>query len=128
MKILLIESDQILRNQYEHKLTLSDHQVKAVRSAQAAIDYLDGTDMGVELIVTDLNIASNNGVEIIHELKSYDDWMSIPIIVLSSVAVSKNQISRLANYGVIKYLYKPMVTPGELCHQIEMSKSEIFNS
>lgn len=110
--MLLLEQDAILRRQYSTQVG-KKYEVASAKSAQEALDILDD---GIEfdLIVMDINIDNNNGVEILHELRSYDDWLNIPIVILSSVPESRFAKMSLERYGVVRFLYKPMTSPPEL--------------
>ena len=114
-RALLIEPDRILLQQYAYKLD-RDFDVIAAANAQEAIDALDTLDQ-IDLIVLDVHIGQNNGVELLHEIRSYDDWLEIPVIMLSSVPKNRLPVERLSKYGVERMLYKPQTAPHELLRQ-----------
>lgn len=113
--VLLIEPDLILLEQYELKLR-KDFMVAATRTAQEALDELDAARR-FDLVVMDFDLGRNNGVELLHELRSYDDWLEIPVILLSSVPKNRLPLTKLAKYGVERILYKPQTAPHELLRQ-----------
>lgn len=110
--ILLVEHDIFLQDMYCHMLR-SEYRVSPVRSAQDCIDILDSET--VDLVISDIQVGFNNGVEVLHELRSYDDWIDIPLIVLSSVPKTSFP-PRIAweRYGVHAFLYKPHLTDKRL--------------
>lgn len=106
MNILLIEPDKVLANCYASCLRPAGHQVEVSLSAQSALAAMD--QQQPDLIVLELQMASHNGVEFIYELRTYPEWLQIPVIIHSFVP--KSQLppqARLAELGVIDYLYKP---------------------
>lgn len=106
----------MLLKQYKHKLN-QDFTVYGVSSAQAALDVLDNEHLKMDVVIMDVNIGQNNGIELLHELRSYDDWINMPIIMLSSVPPGRVQAAKLHRYGLSKFLYKPQTPPRELSIQ-----------
>ncbi|MDX1765874.1 MAG: response regulator [Candidatus Saccharimonadales bacterium] len=107
MKILLVEDDQLLRDLYDDALSQAGHQVLQARHAQEAVTMLD--EYGAEIIIMDMMLPGHNGLEILHELQTYNDWQQLPVIVLSSrhpkeFKMTDQDWQRL---GVVKFLYKP---------------------
>lgn len=119
-QLLLVEQDSILRSQYELALSRT-FAVVPVESAQAAIDVLDEQSTIIDGLVTDINIDSNNGIELLYELRSYDDWLQIPIVILSSVPRSRFTHIDFSRYGVRDFVYKPMVTPAEVLRRVQLA-------
>lgn len=113
-KILLVESDRLLQKLYTTKLE-QECRVFPVMRAQDAMDVLDDdSDSEVSVILMDIQVDANNGIELLHEIRSYDDWLDVPVLFLSSLPLSKLPIEKLKRYGVVKVLYKPQITPKSL--------------
>lgn len=109
MNILLIEPDQSLADIYKHMMP-KDETVFHVRNAQDAIDILDSND--VALVVTDMYLdAEHNGVEVLHELRSYEDWLEVPIIVISDIPQDRLAHVPWQRYGVVSFVRKHTLTP-----------------
>ena len=113
--VLIIEPDAILLDQYATRLE-QDFEVWRAHTAQEAIDALDRKH-SFDLIVMDFNLGKNNGVEVLHEIRSYDDWLHIPVMMLSSIPKNRLPLTKLARYGVTHFLYKPQTAPHELLRQ-----------
>ncbi len=92
-------------------------------TAQDALDVLDEDGGNIDMIVMDFQLGANNGVEFLHEIRSYDDWASIPAIVLSSIPSNRVDEKRLGSYGVHRLLYKPHTSPRELLRQVSRALS-----
>jgi DNA-binding response OmpR family regulator len=106
-KILLIEPDIKLGKIYEQTLKLAGHKVFWQTSAQTALNIVDKHQPN--LIILELQLSSHNGVEFLYELRSYDDWRDIPVLIHSHVPPVLKAISQMlwSDLGIAGYLYKP---------------------
>lgn len=114
--ILLIEDDGWLAELYKDILETAAHTVViTVPSAEAALNVLND-ESTIDLILLDMILPSHNGIEFLHEIASYTDLNTIPVIVLSSVYQHEFTLSseRWKHYGVVSYLYKPQTKPQDL--------------
>lgn len=106
-RILLVETDRLLAQYYQKMLTEStDHRIFWARSAQAAINILDKKK--IDLVISEMVLDRHNGVELLHELRSYEDWIKVPIIFISSIEESRIPIRRALwnDYGIKEFLLK----------------------
>ncbi len=111
--VLLVEADTLLADLYGGALA-NDFNVSLAKDAQTAIDRMD--DGNVAVLVTDVLVGRHDGVEIIQEVRSHDDWLRLPIIILSSLAADDFPLptSRWESYGIRRVLYKPTTKPDHL--------------
>lgn len=119
--ILLVEDDRWLAELYSNALaTVPRFDIKTVASAGEAFNVLD-TNYSVDLIILDMMLPDHNGVEFLHEIASYEDIGSVPIIVLSSIFKHDFPMpdERWKQYGVIDYLYKPDTRPEDLISRVK---------
>lgn len=115
-KILLVEQDIFLQDMYTRMLS-DTYEVFAVRSAQSCIDILDS--QSIDLVICDMYLGANNGIEVLHELRSYHDWLHIQCIVMSIVPLANYpQNARWEQYGVAGFLYKPRMSQHEFLRSI----------
>lgn len=107
MKILLLEPNRLLAQQYNAYLTKQGYKVLWRADAQTGITAAD--DFKPDLVIVELLLAGHSGVEFLYEFRSYSDWLSVPAIVLSAATKSSAGISTaiLTKLGVRAYLYKP---------------------
>lgn len=106
-KVLLVEDDQMLAELYVVVIEQAGHKIRWASDAQKALDLLDKFE--ADLVVLDMMLPGHNGIEVLHEMQSFADWKSLPVIVLSALnqedfGLSKSQWQE---YGVVEYLYKP---------------------
>jgi response regulator of citrate/malate metabolism len=111
-KILLVEDDAWLSELYES--AIDEHEVVCAGTADQALETLDNGD--IDLVLLDMFLPDHNGIELIHEIASYEDTADIPIIILSAVHTSDFGLKkeRMKHYGVVEYLYKPEVKPAQV--------------
>ena len=118
--ILLVEDDVWLRELYGQSLErVKDVSVEYAKSAGEALKILDLKS--VDLIILDIFLDRHSGVELLHELASYNDTRLTPVIILSAVSENDFNMSheRWSQYGVVKYLYKPNTKPKDLVEAVE---------
>lgn len=116
-KIVLIEPDSVLANQYFDALSNERYEVVIKHSADNALDVLDDS---VKLLILELQLGPHNGLEFLYEIRSYEDLADIPVVVLS--AVSPNYVVSTGSYellGVTEYLYKPQTSLTVLRRTVE---------
>lgn len=103
-RILLIEPDRVLAEIYGEMLRQAGYDTSYSPDAQMAIHSID--DATPDIIVLELQLARHNGVEFLYELRSYPEWESIPVIVLSMLPELQVKDS-LRQLGIAAYHYKP---------------------
>jgi DNA-binding response OmpR family regulator len=103
MYILIVDPDTALAKTMAEYLRAQKHKVRVVHTADQAIASCDMTRP--DCIVLELALGAHSGVEFLHEFRSYKDWQSVPVIVLTMVDLPNQDA--LVKLGVQKYLYKP---------------------
>lgn len=121
MKVLLIEPNRLLAQQYCSYLTAKGHEVAWREDAQSGIIAADETMPDV--VVVELLLAGHSGVEFLYEFRSYADWLKIPAIILSSATKAAIGVpDATLNYlGVSAYFYKAETTLEKLERAIKKS-------
>lgn len=118
--VLLVEPDYMLGDSYETALS-KNYKVIVARNAQEAIDFIDGGK--IDLVITDTMISENNGIEILYEIRSYDDWLELPMIMLSSIPAHDFPIAHKdwRKYGIANFAYKPKTQPIDLVKMVQQA-------
>lgn len=109
--VLIVEDEPWLAEGYATALATAGWRSVAVRTAAAAITAID--EHAPVAIFLDIMLPHVNGIQLLHELKSYADIGTTPVIICSSIADTL-QPDQLKAYGVRKVLAKPRVTPASL--------------
>lgn len=106
-QILLVEPDTILAKTYAASLQRSGHHILRAQDAQSAINATDSVTP--DCIVLEIQLPHHNGVEFLYELRSHADWQSIPVIILSQLAVDRIGLdeAKMTELGVRAFCYKP---------------------
>ncbi len=78
-KVLLIEPNTLLAATYRQALQHAGHSVVHVTSGQAAADAAD--TLRPDVLILELQLPAHNGIEFLHEFRSYGDWATIPVII-----------------------------------------------
>ncbi len=109
--VLIVEDDVWLGEQYTRVLIRAGYNVTLARHALEAIHAVD--EINPDVIILDLLLTGSTAFALLHELQSYEDTGSIPIIVCTSLA-SELKIEELEPYGVKSVLDKAKMEPGDL--------------
>jgi DNA-binding response OmpR family regulator len=109
MHILLIEPDKVLASTYCQALERANHTVSVAHEAQVAVDVADSHSP--ELVILELQLIGHNGIEFLHEFRSYPEWQGVPIIVHTWVLLGAQTVEGMQRkLGVASYHYKPQTS------------------
>lgn len=117
--VLLLEPDSVLAQTYQAALEHAGLNVAVAHEAQAAVQQLDEHMPAV--IVAELQLGEHNGLEFLHEVRSYPDVADIPVIVYSRVPLNELGLTDTAKQDLhIKaYCYKPQTSLQELIETVK---------
>ena len=117
-KVLILESDKIFARNLRICLERAGHKVCANVDAQAAIISAD-TERP-DLVVLDLLLAGRSGAEFLYEFRSYPEWQSVPVYVVSTVPASEACIDAncFSELDIRQFFYKPATTLAEIVASI----------
>ena len=84
-----------------------------MRAGFEVVDAVDGRDAlekasneRFDLVITDINMPGMDGIELIKELRTLDDYRFIPIVVLSTLA-QKDKVDEGKQAGASGWIFKP---------------------
>lgn len=113
--ILIVEDDQWFADSARRTLTAHGFEAAWTPSAQEAAEMV--AEATPDLIVLDIFLGQANGLQLLHELRGYDDTSDIPVIVCSNAA--KGMAAReFESYGVLTVLDKTTLTPARLVRAV----------
>lgn len=110
-KVLVVESEPWLGEQFERSLQKHGFIVTVTSNAYSAMDIIDDTQPDV--IVMGLLLSGAGGLSLLHELQSYTDTADVPVIVCSG-ATHTVQLEDLQAYGVRRVLDTGTMRPDDL--------------
>lgn len=119
MKALIIEDDKDLEYLYELQLKAAGIEAASVSSAQAALDLLE--TMRPDVILLDLMLPGYNGLSFLQELRSYEDWQNIPVLIISSLPLALVGLNKklLNEFGIKAYLDKSAAKRADIIRAVE---------
>lgn len=109
--VLIIEDDPWFAEQQTRTLESEGFVVRHVLDGIAGMDALDG--LLPDVIVLDVFLPGPNALVLLHEMQSYSDLATVPIILCTSSAADIDP-TVVAPYGVKELLDKTTMRPAEL--------------
>ena len=110
-RVLIVEDDEWLAEHHVRTLEAAGYSAEFVSHSHEAMDAIDANPP--DLLLFDVLLPGGTVFTLLHELRSYVDLASIPIILCT------NSAEQLASedveaYGVVALLDKTTMTPGEM--------------
>ncbi len=107
-KILFIEPDKVIARSIEQYFK-QYFDLTITGSAKEAIFLAD--ESTPDIVIMEIQLKNFNGIDFIHEFRSYTDWQNIPIIIYSIVPPSEFPQNKnfWKKMNIQHYLYKPNV-------------------
>lgn len=109
--VLIVEDDPWFAKQHIRILEKSGCTATWVADGIAAIAALD--EQRPDAIVLDLFLPGPNAIVLLHEIQSYADLATIPVIICSGRAADVSRHA-LKSYGVVDVLDKATMQPADL--------------
>lgn len=105
-RILIVEDSPTVIEQM--KLMLSEHDIKisTAGSEFGMLQHIEEYGKLVDLIIMDLSLKSENGLDLIDNLRKNIKFSTIPVIVVTEHA-KKDFILRAKGLSVAEYIRKP---------------------
>ncbi len=104
--VLVVEDNADLRS-YMELLLSEEYEVIATQNGKEALEWLkDGSNRQPSLIISDIMMPVMDGITLLKELKSTDEFRHIPVVMLTAQKHTDVKIDAL-RIGVDDYLTKP---------------------
>lgn len=119
--VLIIEPSKELAQVISHAFARKEITTKIANTSQGAIKAADSSRP--KIVIIELLIPKHNGLEFIHEFRSYSDWIDIPIIIYSQVSADEVGMSEKIkkDMGILDHFYKPTTTLTKLVDRAEQA-------
>lgn len=117
--ILIVEPDRRLAAVYAAALARAGYSTDRCALAQDAISAADRRTP--DLVLLELQLVAHGGIEFLYEFRSYIDWRTVPVVVVSHVPPTEFAGSRQLLHdrlGVRGYHYKPDLTLDALTNMV----------
>ena len=116
-KILLIEDEMPAIDIYEKVLGKAGFEIKSLTSGKEALSELrkikHQEKAKPDLILLDLILPDINGIEILREIKSWQETKDIPVVILTNYKDVETE-QRGNQLGANAYIIKTNITPQEI--------------
>jgi len=118
MHVLCIEPDRVLARTYTQALQHAGYTTAYAATAQDAVDAAD--TKRPDLVVLELQMTGHDGIEFLHEFRSYPEWRDIPVIVNTNLTPAALEPVKpaLVELGIGACLYKPYATLQQLVSHV----------
>jgi DNA-binding response OmpR family regulator len=118
-KILLLEADHMLANNFITYIKGLGHEVIWELDPQAAIEVADTSQP--DAIILDLLLASRSGIEFLYEFRSYPEWQNLPVIIFSNIVAEEMSscLKAFEHLNIAAYHYKPTTSLSQLGRTLE---------
>lgn len=102
-RVLAVDDDVIILTRISSILR-NDYELVTVNSGMRALRYLKLEQP--DLILLDIRMAQQDGIETLREIRSMEECRDIPVIMLTGVE-NKDTVVESARLGIRDYLLKP---------------------
>lgn len=102
--LLLVEDNEDLMKVMTHSLS-HDYRVYQATNGQEAIEQLERVK-DIRIVISDVMMPVMNGIELCHYMKKQDEWLYVPIILLTAKN-SESDIIEGYEAGADDYITKP---------------------
>lgn len=117
--VLIVEPSKDLAIVIAQALARQERSSALAHSSQSAIEQADKS--APRLVILELLMPKHNGLEFIHEFRSYSEWVDVPIIIYSQMPREELPVAAevLDDMGIAEHLYKPTASLGQLINSVE---------
>ena len=120
LKVLICEDNSMAQKVLEFTLRKMGHEVISASNGKEGIDLLREEE--VQLVITDINMPYNSGLELIQFLRK-QTAKKIPVLIVSNINLEESK-KHAAELGADGYITKPF-DPQELIDTIESLNIQI---
>jgi DNA-binding response OmpR family regulator len=106
MQILLIEDDLDDIELLQDVMAGTAHDLHIANDGDAAVELIKSGTIAPDIIILDLNLPKIHGREVLLEIKSFDAYRNIPLVILTTSSATED-ITYAYENGANKYLIKP---------------------
>jgi CheY-like chemotaxis protein len=114
--LLIVEDEKTQQNALVNFLSSKDYNVLITNSGKDCESILNNET--VDLIIMDILMPDQGGIETIHNIKNTDKGKDIPVIVLSNIS-APNKIAEALELGVKDYFIKSDITLDKILQKIK---------
>lgn len=104
-KVLIVDDEKLMRISLESQLKKEGYQVRSVDNAIEGLKRVKSEDYDV--VVTDLRLSGMNGMELLKEIKKYNQ--EVIVVIMTAYGTLESAVSAIKD-GAYDYIAKPFST------------------
>lgn len=116
-KILLVEDDPLMIRMYQRKLASDGYEVGMAVNGEDGLVKL--RSFRPDLVLLDIMMPKLNGLQVLERMKADPTISSIPVIILTNLGGSQEDIERGLELGAVAYLVKSAYRPDEVVARVK---------
>ncbi len=116
-KILIVDDDALLVRMYQKKLENDGYIVATADDGETALQKVQ--ELKPDLILLDIMMPKVNGLQMLAILKEDKETESIPVILLTNVGGSDEDVNRGLELGAVAYLVKAGNRPSAVVAKVK---------
>ena len=116
-KLLLIEDDALFVKMYQKKFAHEGIELVAAFDGEEGVEKTKSEKP--DIIILDLMLPKMSGSEVLAKIKDDPETNTIPVIVLTNLSTSADEVNRCIKLGVKETFLKTNVTPGQIVETIK---------
>ena len=117
MDVLIVDDSSVMRKIVERSLRLTGLEIEKVLEAGNGADALGVVRQNpIDMIFSDINMPTMDGLEFVRQLKGIESARSIPVLMITTEG-SQSRVMEALSLGAQGYIRKPF-TPEQVKEQI----------
>jgi len=117
LRILIVDDSSVMRKIIDRSLRQAGLEIKEVFEAANGLEALTRMQQTrVDLILSDINMPSMDGLELVRQLQAVENAKGVPIIMITTEAGEGHVVQALSN-GARGYIRKPF-SPDQIRERI----------
>lgn len=116
-KILLVDDDPLLVRMYQRKFQNDGYTIETAADGVEALKSVN--TFKPDLVLLDIMMPRMNGLEVLTELKKNKSTESIPVILLTNVGASQDDVDRGLELGAVAYIVKANNRPKAIVAKVK---------
>ena len=116
-KILLIEDDALFVKMYQKKFAHEGMELLAAYDGEEGVEKTKADKPSV--IILDLMLPKMSGSEVLKKIKDDPETNSIPVVVLTNLSTSADEVNKCIELGVKETFLKTNVTPDQIVETVK---------
>ncbi|MEK7480814.1 MAG: response regulator [Patescibacteria group bacterium] len=117
IKILLVEDDPLMVRMYQRKLTNDGYEVAVGVNGEEGLVKV--RSFRPDLVLLDIMMPKLNGLQMLERMKADPTISGVPVIILTNLGGSQEDIERGLELGAVAYLVKSAYRPDEVVLKVK---------